>query len=366
MGVGNMMIVRPIAANDLESLFALASKTGVGITTLPADRAQLKKRIDASLASFAGTADKAEEIFVFVLEDISTKRIVGTCAIAAAVGLRQPWYSYRVGLVVHASQELNIFTQTPTLFLSNDHTGHSELCSLFLDPEYRVGKNGSLLSKSRFLFLALCRERFSKRIIAELRGVSDADGKSPFWESLGRHFFSMEFSEADYLTGIGKKSFVAELMPKHPLYSSFLTPEAQAVIGKTHELTAPARAMLESEGFRFEGHVDIFDAGPAVECDVDDIDAVAASAVFTVKISGTDIDDDDVETIYLVSNVPAKDHLNNFRVAQLRAAVSGETIIFAADEAAALGVKAGDAVRAVPLSVRERNPMQMRRSAARV
>jgi arginine N-succinyltransferase len=358
-----MMIVRPIAANDLESLFALASKTGVGITTLPADRGQLKKRIDASLASFAGTADKAEEIFVFVLEDISASRIVGTCAIAAAVGLRQPWYSYRVGLVVHASQELNIFTQTPTLFLSNDHTGHSELCSLFLDPDYRVGKNGSLLSKSRFLFLAHCRERFSKRIIAELRGVSDAGGKSPFWESLGRHFFSMEFSEADYLTGIGKKSFVAELMPKHPLYSSFLTPEAQAVIGKTHELTAPARAMLESEGFRFEGHVDIFDAGPAVESDVDDIDAVAASAVFTVKISDANVAEN--ETVYLVSNVPAKDHLNNFRVMQLRATVSGETISFTADEALALGVKQGDAVRAVPLSVRERNPMRMRRNAVR-
>lgn len=358
-----MMIVRPIAANDLESLFALASKTGVGMTTLPADREQLKKRIDASLATFAGTADKAEEIFVFVLEDVLTKQIVGTCAIAAAVGLRQPWYSYRVGMVVHASQELNIFTQTPTLFLSNDHTGHSELCSLFLDPEYRVGKNGSLLSKSRFLFLANCRERFSKRIIAELRGVSDAAGKSPFWESLGRHFFSMEFSEADYLTGIGKKSFVAELMPKHPLYSSFLTPEAQAVIGKTHELTAPARAMLESEGFRFEGHVDIFDAGPAVECDVDDIDAVAASAVFTVKTSGANADENG--TIYLVSSVPAKDDLNNFRVVQLRAAIDGEAIFLSADDAAALGVKAGDAVRAVPLSVRERNPMQMRRSAAR-
>jgi arginine N-succinyltransferase len=358
-----MMIVRPIAANDLESLFALASKTGVGITTLPADRGQLKKRIDASLASFAGTADKAEEIFVFVLEDNSIKRIVGTCAIAAAVGLRQPWYSYRVGLVVHASQELNIFTQTPTLFLSNDHTGHSELCSLFLDPDYRVGKNGSLLSKSRFLFLALCRERFSKRIIAELRGVSDAEGKSPFWESLGRHFFSMEFSEADYLTGIGKKSFVAELMPKHPLYSSFLTPEAQAVIGKTHELTAPARAMLESEGFRFEGHVDIFDAGPAVECDVDDIDAVAASAVFNVQISGANVDENGM--IYLVSNVPAKNHLTDFRVVQLRATINEETISFSADEASALGVREGDTVRAVPSSVRERNPMQMRRSAAR-
>jgi arginine N-succinyltransferase len=356
-----MMIIRPIAATDLDALLALASKTGVGITTLPADRDQLKKRVDASLASFAGTADRADEIFVFVLEDTAHSRIVGTCAIAASVGLRQPWYSYRVGLVVHASQELGIFTQTPTLFLSNDHTGHSELCSLFLDPEYRVGKNGSVLSKSRFLFLAHCRERFSEKIIAELRGVSDAEGKSPFWESLGRHFFSMEFSQADYLTGIGKKSFVAELMPKHPLYSSFLTPEAQAVIGRTHELTAPARAMLEDEGFRYEGHVDIFDGGPAVECDVDDIDAVAASAIYRVKLPRGD---DDMTMIYLVSNVPAKDQLSKFRVAQMRANVEGEAILLNEDDVRGLGVGEGDSVRAVPLSVRERNPMRMRRGVS--
>lgn len=358
-----MMIIRPIAATDLDQLFALASKTGVGITTLPADRAQLQKRVEASLASFAGTADQADEIFVFVLEDTEQKRVVGTCAIAAAVGLRQPWYSYRVGLVVHASQELGIFTRTPTLFLSNDHTGHSELCSLFLDPDYRHGKNGSLLSKSRFLFLAQFRERFSEKIIAELRGVSDENGKSPFWESLGRHFFSMEFSEADYLTGIGKKSFVAELMPKHPLYSSFLTPEAQAVIGKTHALTAPARAMLEDEGFRYEGHVDIFDAGPAVESNVDDIDAVAASAAYRVKLR--DEEAGEVETQYLIATAPARGEEHKFRATLMRARVEGDVISLHRQQAAALGLAADAMVRAVPLSVRDRNPLRARRAAAK-
>jgi arginine N-succinyltransferase len=343
-----MMIVRPIAEADLESLFALASKTGVGITTLPADRVQLKKRIEDSLASFAGRADKADEIYVFVLEDIETKRIAGTCAVAASVGLRQPWYSYRVGLVVHASQELGIFTKTPTLFLSNDHTGHSELCSLFLDPDYRHGKNGSLVSKSRFLFVAQFRHLFAEKMIAELRGVSDEQGKSPFWESLGRHFFSMEFSQADYLTGIGKKSFVAELMPKHPLYSSFLTPEAQAVIGKTHELTAPARGMLEDEGFRYEGYVDIFDAGPAVECDVEDIDAVAASVDYKAEISTLGLKTDGIP--YLVAN----SDIANFRVMLVQGAPADGKFALTSDVAEALGVASGDTLRAVPLSVRDR------------
>ena len=350
-----MMLVRPIAAPDLPALFQLATKTGTGLTTLPANEEQLKKRIDASLASFAGTAARADAMYVFVLEDTDARRIVGICAIAAAVGLRQPWYSYRVGLVVHASQELGIFTQTPTLMLSNDLTGQSELCSLFLDPAYRVGKNGSLLSKCRFLFLAQFRELFSKKIIAEMRGVSDANGKSPFWDSLGRHFFSMEFGEADYLTGIGKKSFVAELMPKHPLYSSFLTPEAQAVIGQTHELTRPALAMLESEGFRYEGHVDIFDAGPAVECALEDIGAVAASRLYQVTevmapAAPTVLFADAPATNYLLSNTT----LAGFRVTLVRGMPQDDTFPLNAQQCAAMGVKPGEQVRAVPLSPKDR------------
>jgi arginine N-succinyltransferase len=359
-----MMVIRPIAAHDLDALLAMATAAGVGLTTLPADRAQLEKRIAASLDAFAGRAHKADEIFVFVLEDVdmggvgSPNKIVGTCAVAAAVGLRQPWYSYRVGLVVHASQELGIFTQTPTLFLSNDHTGHSELCSLFLDPEYRHGRNGSLLSKSRFLFVAQFRHLFAEKMIAELRGVSDEHGKSPFWESLGRHFFSMDFSQADYLTGIGKKSFVAELMPKHPLYSSFLTPEAQAVIGKTHELTEPARRLLESEGFRYEGYVDIFDAGPAVECDVDDIDAVAASGLYVVEIG------ERVASTEAVDCLVANTRFDVFRASVLVTKLAGQKIILSNIEASALGVRDGDTLRVVPLSVRDRAAARQRRVPA--
>lgn len=344
-----MMIIRPITHADLPALLGLAKSTGVGLTTLPPNEVELTKRVAAAVASFAGAAQQADEIFLFVLEDTAAKRVVGTCGLATAVGLRQPWYSYRVGLVVHASQELGLFTRTQTLFLSNDHTGHTELCSLFLDAAYRRDGNGQLLSKSRLLFLGQHRARFSKKIIAELRGVSDDAGKSPFWESLGRHFFSMEFSQADYLTGIGKKSFVAELMPKHPLYSSFLTPDAQAVIGKPHPHTVPAMRMLESEGFRYEGYVDIFDAGPTVECDVDDVDAVARSLVFKTAISASPPAADAVS--YLVSNT----HLGNYRATLVKSLPSGDIFSLDAQTAAALNIADGDELRAAPLSVSDRH-----------
>lgn len=344
-----MMIIRPIVTGDLPALMELIKTTGVGLTSLPSNEAALARRIDASSASFAGTAAKADELFLFVLEDTASGAVVGTSGLATAVGLRGAWYSYRVGVAVHASQELGVFTQTQTLFLSNDHTGNSELCSLFLAPDYRRDRNGNLLSKSRLLFLAQHRERFSKKIFAELRGLSDDDGRSPFWESLGRRFFSMEFSQADYLTGIGKKSFVAELMPKHPLYTSFLSPEAQAAIGQTHPDTLPARRMLESEGFRYEGYVDIFDAGPTVECDVDDVGAVARSRVFKAVIS--DAKPAAGAVIHLVSNTK----LGTYRAALVSSAPMGEEFSLPAETANALKIEPGDDVRAVPLSVSDRH-----------
>jgi arginine N-succinyltransferase len=349
-----MVIVRPIRDSDLLPLLTLVRDAGmgVGLTTLPNNQAQLEARINASLATFAGTAAHADEQWVFVMEEVATKRVVGICAIAGAVGLREPWYSYRVGTVVHASRELNIFTKTPTLFLSNDHTGASELCSLFLHPDFRVGRNGALLSKSRLLFMAQFRERFAKKVIAELRGVSDAAGRSPFWESLGRHFFSMDFAEADYLTGIGKKSFVAELMPKHPLYSSFLSTEAQAVIGETHELTRPARRLLEQEGFRFEGHVDIFDAGPALESNIDDIDAVKKSACYRLAKIVDETGDQSLSgsPLYLVSHTT----LDQFVVALSRVLITPDGISIDANTASAMHAKVGDSLRIVTLSATER------------
>jgi len=341
------LVFRPVAAGDLDAIVTLVGGAGVGLTTLPPDRGELEKRIAASLATFAGTADPRDGLYLFVLEDTTTRKVAGVSGIVPAVGLRQSWYTYRVGQTVHASAELNVFTQTPTLFLSNDHTGHSELCSLYLSPDWRRDRNGALLSKARLLFLAGHRDRFGDRIIAELRGVTDANGTSPFWEGLGRHFFAMDFSHADYLTGMGKKSFVAELMPKYPLYTTLLTPEAQAVIGVTHELTRPAQVMLAGEGFRFAGHVDIFDAGPVVEAEVADIGAVKASRLVPVHIIDTEITDG---VPHLVSN----QGYTGFRAALVLLSKSGGYCTLTAAQAAALEVKEGDSVRVVPLSAKDR------------
>jgi arginine N-succinyltransferase len=345
------MIIRPVRSEDTDAILALAKTAGVGMTTLPDNRDLIAARVDASVKTFAGQLPREDQQWMFALEDRIHQRVAGVCALMGAVGLREPFYSYRVGIVVHASRELGIFTQTPTLFLSNDHTGATELCSLYLDPAYRRDKMGALLSKSRFLFMAQFREHFSNTVIAELRGVSDEAGRSPFWESLGRHFFSMDFGQADYLTGIGKKSFVAELMPKHPLYSSFLTPEAQAVIGETHPNTRPARRLLEEEGFRFDQHVDIFDAGPTVECDLPDIDAVknAKSGPVAAIL-------DDADAIFEGTPVSliATGELGDYRLTLGRLVARDDGLMLQASCAAALGLKTGMNAHHVALSPKDR------------
>src|SRR5207248_1804204 len=334
-----MFFVRPIARDDLPAVFTLSERSRAGLTTLPANHERLSERIDRSLASFAGTADRGDACYMFVLVDSNDERVIGISAIEAAVGLKEPWYNYHVGTLVHASRTLGVYTVTPTLFLANDHTGHSELCSLFLDQAYRVGKNGALLSKSRLLFVAEFARLFAAKVIAELRGKLDDDGLSPFWEGLGRHFFAMEYSTADYLTGIGQKAFIAELMPKHPVYVNLLPAAARDAIGAVHVDAAPARAMLEQEGFRYEGYVDIFDAGPTLECFRETIDAVRRSQTLPVTLGEGDPVPDSLsdDVLWLVANRDFRD----FRAAVTPASLRVDRLPLRPYVAAALGVSEG-------------------------
>ena len=335
------MIVRPVRSSDLPALIELARSTGTGLTTLPANEQRLLHRVSWAEKTFRGEAERADADYLFVLENDDGK-VVGISAIAGAVGLREPWYNFRVGLTVSASQELNIYREIPTLFLANDLTGNSELCSLVLSADHRNGLNGRMLAKARMLFIAEFPELFGNKIIAEMRGMSDENGRSPFWESLGRHFFKMEFSQADYLTGVGNKAFIAELMPKFPVYTCFLSESARAVIGKVHTDTEPALNMLKSEGFSYQGYVDIFDAGPAVECETTKIRAVRDSEALVLAI-GTPGDD---APAYLIHNRKREE----CRITAAPARLAAGTLVVDKLTAKRLQLSAGDQVRAVPLS----------------
>lgn len=340
-----MKIIRPIQTSDFPALKRIAIESGVGFTSLPVDDKLLEGKISRAVTSFAKSVEKPNsELYLFVMEDLETGDIVGTGGIEATVGLSDAFYSYHYGTVVHSSRELNVHNEVNTLTLCNDYTGMSEICTLFLRQVARGGNNGRFLSRFRFLFMAEHRQRFTDKVFAEMRGVSDTKGSSPFWKWLEEHFFSLDFPTVDYLTGVGKKEFIAELMPKNPIYVNLLSKEAQAVIGKVHKNTEPALRLLQLEGFMFAGYVDIFDAGPSVEANLESIRTVAMSSRLPVLIADQVAD---VEPEFMAINT----ELQGFRAAIIAATIveSEEIIKINQETARALAVNNGDHIRVAPL-----------------
>jgi arginine N-succinyltransferase len=181
----------------------------------------------------------------------------------------------------------------------NDYQNYTEVCSLFLAQDYRKNFNGNLLSRCRFLFMAEHIHRFKDTVIAEMRGFSDTNGAYPFWEQVINKFIPLDFETADTLTGIGRKQFIVDLMPRHPIYVDMLPVEAQACIGQTHENTKPAVKLLQKEGFTHHSYVDIFDAGPMLECKLNKIKSIRHSAIATVaNITNNNLSED----LYIITN----------------------------------------------------------------
>jgi arginine N-succinyltransferase len=272
-----MVIVRPVAMADLDQLVELAETASFGLTNLPKDRELLVRRIDHSELSFARTWNKPRgELYMFVMKDLETGGIIGTSSIVSKVGGFEPFWAYKMEISIHESKLLQVRKEVPTLHLLAEHSGPCEIGGLYLDPAHRRHGNGRLLSLFRFLFMKEYPECFEPLVIAEMRGVMDDEGRSPFWEAVGRHFFDMDYPKADYLT-IKDKRFIADLMPRHPIYVPLLPPAAQEVIGKVHHNTRPALKMLMDEGFTVTGMVDIFEAGPVISCTVEEIRIVKES-----------------------------------------------------------------------------------------
>ncbi|MEX3772665.1 arginine N-succinyltransferase [Pseudomonas sp. MYb118] len=334
------MIVRAAQTTDLPALLALARQAGPGSTTLPDNEERLAHRLRWTQRTFAGQIERADADYLFVLED-DDQQVVGISALTGAIGLREPWYNYRLGLTVSSSPDLGIQRQIPTLFLNNEMTGQSEMGSLFLQPDQRQGSNGRLLSLGRLLFVAEFAELFGEKIIAELRGSADEQGCSPFWDSLGRHFFKMDFSHAHHLSGLGSKALIAELMPRQPLYTCLLTEQAQAVIGKAHPNTEPAMKILTAEGFTHQGYIDIFDAGPVIEAPLSKIRSVRDSQALLLAIG---VPDDQAPT-WLIHNR----RLENCRITAAPARRVGSSLMVDRLTAKRLQLQPGDSVRAVPL-----------------
>lgn len=327
--------IRAARDEDLQPLYEMAKLTGGGFTNLPPERDALRAKLARSHAAFARDEDGLfDDLFVLVLENAETGEVRGTCQIFTHVGQHWPFYSYRMGTVTKHSQELNRTFRAEILSLVNDLEGSSEVGGLFLHPGERAGGLGMLLARSRYLFIAKHRARFAERVLAELRGVIDEAGGSPFWDGVAGRFFGMNFQQADEFNATHGNQFIADLMPKHPIYTAMLQESARCVIGLPHPSGRAAMRMLENEGFAFENYIDIFDGGPTMTARTDLVRTVREAKGATV----TGIADGGEAAMLSTGR------LADFRVCFGKVTASGDDVTIDPAAAAILGIAAGDEV----------------------
>lgn len=275
--------IRSAQLDDLQTLYEMAKLTGGGFTNLPPDRTSLMAKLERTVQALERTEGGIEdELIVMVLVNSTTGQVRGTCQIFSTVGQRWPFYSYRLGTLTQHSRELERTFRAQMLSLTTDLEGSTEVGGLFLHPRERAEGLGLLLARSRYLYIRSHRERFGDRILAELRGIIDEAGGSPFWDGLAGRFFGMNFQEADEFNAIHGNQFIADLMPKTPIYTAMLTDSARAVIGLPHPNGRAAMRMLETEGFTSPGYVDIFDGGPTLVGQIDTLKTIADAREVTL------------------------------------------------------------------------------------
>lgn len=335
------LVLRPARPDDLSHIYQMAKSTGGGFTNLPPDRRALRARLERAARSFERGEDTlADDLYFFVLADGVSGEVVGTCQIFSKIGSVWPFYSYRIDTLTQYSRKLDRTFRAELLSLTTDLDGSTEVGGLYLVPSGRSAGTGSLLARGRYLFMAMHRARFADRTIAELRGAHDEMGGSAFWDAVAGRFFGMSFREADDFNAVHGNQFIADLMPKHPLYIAVLPESARAAIGVPHHSGRPALRMLEREGFVYDRYIDIFDGGPTVICPTDRIDTIQSAVTAPVTAIEPHVDG--------IVSLVAHGRLNEFRAACGQVQPTDDGVALDAATARAIGADVGSVITYVP------------------
>ncbi|OAB61842.1 arginine N-succinyltransferase [Leptolyngbya valderiana BDU 20041] len=332
-----MLVVRAARAADHDAFVELAAAAGPGFTSLALEDEALNEKLVRSEMAFDGRlTDPSDCAYQLMLEDSETGQVLGTSAVKAMVGVKKPYFDFKIFTFAQASSEADRRFDMDAMLLVNDFAGSTEVGSLFVRDGLRGTGAGRLTAQSRYMLVGSDRTRFGSRILSELRGVVDDEGDSIFFEHVTRPFFRMSFEEADRLSAATDNQFILDLMPNHIIYLDLLPKGVREVIGQPHPHGAGAFKLLQNEGFRYERYVDIFDGGPLVSCGMDEVATLRDSRLMTVAGEGAG-----ERKRALVSN----DRLADFRCVHAEISFGGDAIALDEKARRALDVASGETVR---------------------
>ena len=84
--------IRAARPDDVRALYDLAKLTGGGFTNLPAEKATLEAKLARSEEGFNREGETTgDDLYVFMLENVETGQIRGTCQIFGAVCTDRPF-----------------------------------------------------------------------------------------------------------------------------------------------------------------------------------------------------------------------------------------------------------------------------------
>lgn len=285
--------------------------------------------------------EKAE--YLFVLEDVEEKLVVGSSLVLAKHGNNEVPHSYfKIFKRDHFSQDLGVGFIHQVLRFGLDYDGPTEIGGLLVDKTYRrrPEKLGKQISLSRFLYMGLYPERFEERVLCELTPPLTEEGRSEFWESLGRRFTGLPYQEADLLSQ-SHREFIESLFPQDDIYLCLLDSKARLVLGRVGEATKPAQHLLESIGFSYLDEVDPFDGGPHYGANVSQILPITQGR----RLKLIDCKD----PIYREQGLVATTH-DEFKVTLTSADIRGNDIALPVKTRQLLGLELGEDVYMSPFN----------------
>ncbi len=340
-----MYIVRPVETRDIPSLAELAAGLTHGVHTMAKTPEAIERVVEHSLRSFSSQVDiPSEEYYLFVLENTADSRLVGSAAIAATAGSKGTFFSFRNDAIQQVSRDLNISHSVHALSLCADLTSYSQLLSFFVRRDHHTQPEATLLSRARLMYAALKPERFSDNFFVSLAGYTDPQGRSPFWEALGKKFFQMDFLKAEQLVdGARNRTMIVELMPHYPVYVPLLPGEAQAAMGQVHPESEVPFRILADEGFAPDDFIDIFDGGPILQANKHALNSFINGMKLPVDIVASDKMPHGGQVCLVASDTQFRALLTRSPVLQ-----HGRQIRLSQAQSDALNVSQGDSVLCVP------------------
>ena len=337
-----MFLFRESFRDDVDQVTKVAKH--LDTVNLPADRGHIERIVERSVQSFNGALPALSREYLFVLEDLETKRIIGTSIIHAQHGTkRSPHVYFRVSKDERYSETLDRYVVHQCLQLGYNYDGPTEIGGLILLPEYRghAQSLGKTLSYSRFLFIAMRRADFRDQVLSELLPPLEEDGTSKMWKHLGKRFTGLTYSEADLLSK-DNKEFIRALFPHSRIYTSLFPDDVREVVGQVGANTRGVEKILRRIGFEFAGTLDPFDGGPHFIASTDEITLVKGARQRAVR----PIDAADSSRPHAIVAVDAVDGGRRFQATACRVVDStdGGSVGVPKEVCRLLGVGEGDSV----------------------